>query len=239
MYQSERELEILKILSQKGYATVHQLSQWIYTSESSVRRSLTLLEKRGVVRRSYGGVELVRNATPVLPFSSRAHHNTEAKKIMAQKAVEQVHDGDVVFLDQSSSAFFVAEELSRKRTVTVVTNNIEIVSFLSQTETEVLCCGGKLSESNRTCLLGEDAHRLFREIQADVLFFSAKALSEDGVVYDCYREEVCMRRTMMDHSKRRIFLCASEKIGQTAPYRQCTLEELNLVITETDGEKHL
>lgn len=234
MYQSERELEILKILSQEGYTTVHRLSQLLYTSESSVRRCLALLENQGVVKRSYGGVELVRATMQVLPFSSRAHHNMEAKKIMARKAVQQVQDGNVIFLDQSSSALFVAEELSKKRNVTIVTNNIKIVSLLSQTDTEVICCGGKLSETNRNCLLGEDAHRIFREIQADVMFFSSKALSQDGVVYDCYREEVCIRRTMMEQARRQIFLCASEKFGQTAPYRQCTLEELDMMITETE-----
>ena len=56
MYQNERELEIQKILSREDYVTVKQLSQWLYTSESSIRRDLASLERRGLVKRSYGGV---------------------------------------------------------------------------------------------------------------------------------------------------------------------------------------
>ena len=87
MYQNERELEIRKILLQKGYASVQELSQWLYTSPSSVRRDLASLEKQGLVKRSYGGAEPVKNSSQILPFSTRAHQNILAKKAMARKAV--------------------------------------------------------------------------------------------------------------------------------------------------------
>ena len=159
MYQNERELEIQKILSREDYVTVKQLSQWLYTSESSIRRDLASLERRGLVKRSYGGVELVKSSTQVLPFSARAHYNIPAKKIMARKAAALVHEGDIVFLDQSSSAFFVAGELQRRGDITVVTNNVEIISLLSQSEMEVVSCGGFLSKTNRNCLVGDDARK--------------------------------------------------------------------------------
>jgi DeoR/GlpR family transcriptional regulator of sugar metabolism len=145
MDQNERELEIQKILSREDYVTVKQLSQWLYTSESSIRRDLASLERRGLVKRSYGGVELVKRSTLVLPFSARAHYNIPAKKIMARKAAALVREGDIVFLDQSSSAFFVAGELQRRGDITVVTNNVEIIGLLSQSEMEVVSCGGSLS----------------------------------------------------------------------------------------------
>lgn len=236
MYQNERELEIQKILSQEGYASVQQLSQWLYTSQSSIRRDLTALEKRGIVKRSYGGAELVKNNTQVLPFSARAYQNIPAKKAIAKKAVQMVRDGDIVFLDQSSSAFFVACELQHRADITVVTNNIEILSLLTQSELEVLSCGGRLGRINRSCLLGEDAHRMFRQLRADVLFFSTRALSEDGVIYDCDREEVCIRETMLQNAARKVFLCASEKFGHYAGYRQCQAEELDCIITETEDK---
>ena len=97
MYQNERELEIQKILAQTGYVSVQALSRQLYTSPSSIRRDLTALEKRGLVRRSYGGVELVKNSSQILPFSTRAHQNIPAKKIMARKAAAMVGEGSIVF----------------------------------------------------------------------------------------------------------------------------------------------
>ena len=232
MYRNERENEILKLLSSEGYVTVKQLSQLLYTSESSIRRDLTSLEKQGLVSRSYGGVSLEKNSSQVIPFSTRAHHNIAAKKVMAKKAVSLIHDGDILFLDQSSSAFFLAQELLKHAGITVVTNNIEIISFLSQSEVEVISCGGRLSKENRNCLLGSDAHGIFEEIHANTFFFSAKALSLDGVIYDCVREEVCIRNTMFANADRRVFLCDTEKVGHFAGYRQCSLQEIDVMITQ-------
>ena len=235
MYQNERELEIRKILLQKGYASVQELSQWLYTSPSSVRRDLASLEKQGLVKRSYGGAEPVKNSSQILPFSTRAHQHIPAKKAMARKAAKMVPDGAIVFLDQSSSAFFVACELQGRADLTVVTNNVEILSLLGQSKLEVIACGGRLSRSNRNCLLGSDAHSAFSQIHADIAFFSARALSSDGVIWDCDREEVCLRQSMLQNASKRVFLCASEKFPLQAGYRQCTLEDVDYVITETEN----
>lgn len=234
MYKNERELEILKILTSERYATVHQLSQWLYTSESSIRRDLTSLENQGLVTRSYGGVELTKNRSVIVPFSARAHHNIAAKKAMASKAVTLIHDGDIVFLDQSSSAFYVARELINLSNITVVTNNIEIISLLSQYDIGVISCGGKLSKVNRNCLLGYDAHQIFQQIHADIMFFSAQSLSEDCIIYDCVREEVCIRNTMLANAQKKVFLCDSEKFNRFSGYRQCSLKDVDYFITEAE-----
>lgn len=232
MYQNERQSEIRKILDQEGYVSVQQLSQWLYASPSSIRRDLAALERQGVVRRSYGGVEPVKNSTQILPFSTRAHYNIPAKKTMARKAAQLVPEGAVVFLDQSSSAFFVACELQGRADLTVVSNNVEILSLLSRTELDVISSGGQLSRSNRNCLIGSDAQRTFSQIRADILFFATKALSSEGIVSDCDREEVCLRQIMMENASQKVYLCAGEKFGHHSAFRQCTLADVDNMITE-------
>lgn len=236
MYQNEREHEIIKILSSENYATVKQLSEWLYTSESSVRRDLKSLEEQGMVKRSYGGAELTKNTSQILPFSTRAHRNVAAKKIMARKAARLINKGDIVFLDQSSSSYYVAAEILKIPNVTVVTNNIEILTLLSQSELQVISSGGHLSKSNRNCLIGTDAQKVFAEVRANILFFSAKTLSKEGTVYDCDREEICLRNAMFANAEKKVFLCSSEKYGQVAGYRQCTVKEIDRIVTEVDKE---
>ena len=234
MYRNERKQEILKILSTEGYTTVKQLSQLLYTSESSVRRDLVLLENQGLVSRSYGGVELKRKSIEIIPFSTRTHHNILAKKIMAKKACKLIQDGSIIFLDQSSSAFFVAAELQNKAKLTVVTNSVEITALLSHSEIELICCGGQLCKFNRNCFVGDDAQRIFKEIRADMAFFSSTALGADGVIYDCVREEICMRNTMLSNAEKKVFLCASEKFNRYSGFKQYDLHDVDYFITETD-----
>ena len=62
MLKNEREREIINILkNDDGFITVKELCEKLYASESSIRRDLTALEKRGIVKRTYGGAELITN----------------------------------------------------------------------------------------------------------------------------------------------------------------------------------
>ena len=237
MLKSEREQEILNILRGAGFVSVKQISKALYTSESSVRRALVTLEEMGLIKRSYGGAELLTNSSNVTSFIARIDQNIEAKKEIARKAVELIPEGSVLFLDQSSSTFFLAEELLNKKSLTVVTNNVEILGLLSQTDFKVYSTGGVLSRDNRICLVGADAQRTFEGMYADFAFFSAKSLSSEGVIWDCTREEVLVRESMMKQANKKVFLCDSAKYDTYSPYRQCALTEVDIMSSEEDRAK--
>jgi len=232
MLKNEREQEILTLLRDEGYVSVKYLSEKLYTSESSIRRALTGLEEKGFVRRSYGGAELLEHHTNVVSFGARTHHNMEAKREIARKASQLVKDGSIVFLDQSTTALFLAECLLLKSGLTVVTNNLQILSVLSQTDFTVYSSGGRLSEANRICLVGDDAQKTFSSIYADVVFFSANALADDGTISDCNREETFVRNAMLKNADKKVFLCDSEKFGSHSAFLQCTLSQVDIMVSE-------
>ncbi len=234
MLKKEREQEILNLLRDSGYITVKQMCAALYASESTVRRILSELEKKGLVRRSYGGAELLESRSHVVAFRARANHNREAKREIGRKAAALVPDGSLIFLDQSSTSFYLACELMDKKGLTVVTNNVEIVTVLAGTDFGVYSSGGRLSEENRMCLVGADAQKTFADINADFAFFSAKALSADGVISDCTREEVYVRISMLKNAKKKVFLCDSEKFDTDSAFRQCTLNDVDMLISEGD-----
>ena len=238
MLKNEREREIINILkADGGFVSVKSMCDALYASESSVRRDLRALEARGLVRRSYGGVEPITNFSDVISFNKRRHHNADAKIRMAKKAVSLVKDGDVIFLDQSSSAFYLAKELMDKSGITVVTNNTEIITLMSGTSIKTVSSGGTLSNENRTCLIGEDAHYIFGRIYADLVFFSTKSLSDDGVISDCSREEVLVRDAMLSNGARKVYLCDSEKFGTRSAYKQCELADVDFLVSESSEAK--
>ena len=112
MHNKERELEILNILKKAdGFVSTAQLCRTLFASESSIRRDLKDLEQQGLLKRSYGGATPATGFSNIVTFSHRTHQNTEAKVQIAKKAAELIHDGAIVFLDQSSTAFYLANEL--------------------------------------------------------------------------------------------------------------------------------
>lgn len=233
MHNREREQEILNMLkSSGGFVTVKQFCQALFASESSIRRDLQALEAQGLVKRSYGGASLSGSYSTIVTFNHRTRQNIAAKREIAKKAAALIGDGEIVFLDQSSTAFYLAEELKKFSSLTVVTNNIEILMLLSDSGLRVMASGGFLSEENRNCLIGGDAQHTFETVYADWLFFSVNALSHDGIVSDCSREEINVRHAMLRNAEKKVLLCDSSKFGLRAPYRQCGLQEVDYLISE-------
>ena len=103
MYRGERESEILRELEVCGYATVEYLAEKIHISPSSIRRDLSDLEKKGQIRRSYGGAELTEGVGKTVPYQMRTHENVSHKRMIAKKAASLVPSYSTVFLDGSSS----------------------------------------------------------------------------------------------------------------------------------------
>ena len=238
MLKNEREREIINLMKlQNGFITVNELCSLLYASKSSIRRDLTSLEDKGIIKRTYGGAELATSFSNIASFSKRAHHNMASKKVIAKKAAKLIKDRNIIFLDQSSTSFYLANELTERSSLTIITNNIDILSVLSGSKNKVVSSGGYLSPENRNCLIGADAQDTFENIYADIMFFSAKSLSSDGIISDYTREEVTLRNSMLKNSKKKVFLCDSTKFGTHSAYKQCSLSDIDCMISEVDNLK--
>ncbi len=239
MLNKEREHEIMSILkTTKGFVTVKHLCDTLFASESSIRRDLKSLEERGLVKRSYGGVSLVVNYSNIVTFNHRTRENAIAKREIAKKAANLIKDSDIVFLDQSSTAFYLANELINRTSLTVVTNNIEIMMLLSNSRIKLISSGGMLSDENRNCLIGGDAQKTFENVFADIMFFSVKAIADDGIVTDCSREEIVVRNAMLKNAHTKVLLCDSSKFDKHAPFKQCELGDVHYLISEENSAQH-
>lgn len=233
MYKCEREKEITDILGQTGYATVEYLSQKLHISPSSVRRDLSVLESRGILRRSYGGAELSDAAKKSIPFSMRSHENSAEKRRIAAIAAGLVREGDVVFLDGSSTCFFLLRELVGIRGITIVTNGVDALSFLSSYRIRTVSTGGRISEDNRAALVGEAAVKCFEDMRADIAFFSTQALDGEGNIFDCYAEEIPARRAMVKNAEKCVYLCDGSKRGTVSTYRVLSLSSVDVAVGDT------
>ena len=55
MLTEQRQEEILRLLNQKGSVTLQELKEYFHASESTIRRDLNALDKRGALTKVFGG----------------------------------------------------------------------------------------------------------------------------------------------------------------------------------------
>src|SRR3954463_2090066 len=108
MLAATRREEIRVMLLESGAVTVSQLQGRFGVSPMTARRDLDELERRGAARRTHGGAVLPSIAAPENSFTQRGGGGPEAKPRLATAAFELLEGGETVFLDSSSSAYFLA-----------------------------------------------------------------------------------------------------------------------------------
>ena len=228
-----QEKKILEILQAKEYASVGELSSSLLISPSTVRRTLEGLENKKLVTRTHGGAKINKDNNVSPSFTFRIHQNSFEKKKMALSAIKLIKNGDIIFLDGSTSAFYIAEYLNEFKDIRVITNGIDTLSLLSKNNITAYSTGGQVSSSNPSVLVGRYAENTISNFYADIAFFSAQSLSIDGEIYDCFEEEIFLRRAMIKNSKTKVFLCDNTKVGKTSPFHLCSLKDTDYVASNT------
>ncbi len=226
---SENNLEnlILNFLQDKKNASIEELASLTYVSPSTIRRKLEIMQNKGLVKRTHGGAVLNNDKNFFPSFTFRSHQNSLEKKKIALAAIKLIKDGDLIFLDGSTSAFYIAEYLSEFKNIKVITNGIDTLSLLSKNNIEAYSTGGHISPVNRSVLVGHYAIEMLKNLHADFTFFSVQSIDSNCELYDCFEEENFVRKHMLANSSKSVLLCDSTKFNQSSPYRLCSLSEVN------------
>ena len=231
----ERKRQILEIILKEKKVNVKELSKRLFISEPSIRRDLAELEKEKLLRRVHGGAILEEHSDSYIkiPFIIREFEFYDAKNIIAKKAADLVKDGDVIMLDASSSAYAMIPFLADKSNITVITSGVKSLIRLAEYGINTYSTGGRLLPS---CLsmIDSDAQDTISNYHADIVFFSCRGLSEDGIATDFSIEENLVRQKMIAQSKRAVLLCAGEKYGKKYMHNLCKVKDIDCVVSEIE-----
>lgn len=196
------------------------------------------MEQQGIIKRTFGGVVLSELLNKEIPLSMREHENMSAKDYIAKEAVKFIRDGQVIFLDASSTVFRIVKYLAPFSNITVITNSPKASLKLAELKIKSFCTGGLLLE-NSIAYVGTYAENFIKNFNADIFFFSSRGITANGVITDSSIEESDLRRTMLLNSKKSIFLCTSDKIGKQFFYNLTDISEIDRVICDTEISFHV
>ena len=130
MLKIERFSRIEEELKKKGSLDIPTLSQMLECSDETVRRDLRELETLGRLNRIRGGAYLSDKYDKTYASPLRKTLYQKEKSQISRKAIEFVHDRDVVFLDSSTTCLTLAGLLlDSKLSLTIVTNSMLICSL--------------------------------------------------------------------------------------------------------------
>ncbi|MBQ8207560.1 MAG: DeoR/GlpR transcriptional regulator [Clostridia bacterium] len=237
MYQKERIQIITEILKQNGFVTVKFLTEELDYSTATINRDLNAMEKQNIIRRIYGGAELVEEKN--VPLFFRYSKMRPIKNKIGKKAAEFICDGDTVFIDCSTTAQYLGKHITERKDLTVITNNLSLASFLSEYNITSICLGGRIMEPPSMVYSAETVENV-KKYSADKMFFSAGGITEDGKI-GCGEYEVhyLMIKAMMENSDERFLLFDHEKIKPSCEQYIGTFGDVDKIITDFSFSEEL
>lgn len=234
VFADERQDRIAELVAARGKVRIARLTEMFGVSEPTLRKDLSALEKRGLLKRTHGGAVSVRPPAE-MELTARAVHQAEAKRAIAVSCLEEIRDGESVFLDGGTTVEQIARSLATTgRYVTVLTNAPAVAEILAETPSvgHVLL-GGQLRRISG-CLIGPLTLENLQRFTIDAAFIGAGGVSESGItVADL--GEAHLKAAVIERAQRVILPIDHGKIGVSDFTRVCSPEDIDVLVTnQTD-----
>ena len=146
MLAEERFGQILNLLSKQRTATVQELCEALGTSESTIRRDLTELDRLGKLNKVHGGATLPdsRFLADEPTMEAKESQAVEQKRSIAQAAAKLINADDFVFIDAGSTTLELVRALAGDALkASYVTNGVAHARALARKGCRVYLPGGR------------------------------------------------------------------------------------------------
>jgi len=233
LYREERHRLIIETAREAGHVESAPLAELLNVSLETVRRDLTVLERRGLLKRTHGG------AIPIhrLPFDARLAERSEMmveeKKRIAKAALAHIPEEGSMLLDGGTTTAMLATLLPSELSLTVVTNSLPIATILSTNPRLTVVSPGGTLRNRSKCYVGRWALQNLLEIRVDVAFIGTNGLTVERGLSTADEREAQIKRAMIQAAREVIVLTDHTKIGVDDFCRFGNIEEIDLLITDS------
>ncbi len=233
MIKDDRKSNILQILNERKYCTVQYLSKELYVAPITVRRDLKEMEDAGLILRCFGGATIPDHENREVPFEIRNKNNFNEKVEIAKKASRLIKNGDVIFMDASTTVSHIIEYVTDDMNITIITNSTYVLEKAKEKHIKCYSTGGMPVE-NSHALVGTIAENTIKSLFANVCFFSTQGINSEGVITDHSELETSLRRLMINNSQQQYYLFDSSKLSKQFAFRVTDINKITNYITDSD-----
>jgi DeoR family transcriptional regulator, fructose operon transcriptional repressor len=227
-----RQHEIYLLALRNGSVDVSELAHHFDVTTETIRRDLSELQERQLVRRVHGGAVPVERQYHEPMIEARDSLNAPQKHDIAQQAITQVPERGSVIIDSGSTGQRLAEVFPTSRRVHVLTNSLTTgLTLARRGVTDLTVLGGGV-RTNTFAMVDASVVESLRRLRADVLFISCDGLSLERGLTTPYREESLVKRAMIESSRWVVAIVDASKFGNDQTFGYADFDDIDVLITD-------
>ncbi|GAA4265440.1 DeoR/GlpR family DNA-binding transcription regulator [Frondihabitans peucedani] len=232
MYAPERHLRIVEEARQHGRVDVRDLAELLEVTPETIRRDLTSLERRGLVRRAHGGAIPVERITFHPGVGDRGGINTAEKMVIAQAAVDEIPENGSIIIDAGTSTILLAQMLPSDRGLTVVTHSLPVaMAVASRPGIDLHLLGGSVRRDSLAGV-GTWTHQLVGMVSVDAAFISVGGITPERGLTTHNIAEAAVKSALIKAARRSILLADHTKFGREEFGRVAPIAAIDTIITD-------
>jgi DeoR/GlpR family transcriptional regulator of sugar metabolism len=236
MLKKERQAYIIQQINIHNKVLSADLGNQLEVSEDTIRRDLQELAEDGKLIKVHGGA--LANSFH-FTIETKNVYNLSAKQIIAKKALELIKDGMLIVISGGTTMRELVKLLPPQLNATFVTANVPIaLELLDHPNVEVIFLGNKLLKSAQMAVGAEVVQRL-SQIRADLCLLGTNSIDPIYGITDLEWEIIEVKKAMIACSKKVVSLAISEKLNTEQHLQVCTLDKIDVLITELAPEDEL
>jgi DeoR family transcriptional regulator, fructose operon transcriptional repressor len=230
---AKRHLELVELVRARGQMTVHELASHFGVSGDTVRRDLDLLANQGLLKRTHGGAVAMDNLVHQdSTFMQRMSTRVPAKKRIARAACQLIRDGETLMLNGGSTTRLFAAELSARRNLTIVTNNLTVPATLpAECARDVYILGGQY-KGDAQVTVGPVGFVSAASITVDSAVIGVGGVTVNEGLTTTVLEECAMILAMICSARRTIVVADASKFGHNSFAHICPLGRIQVLVTD-------
>ena len=236
VFADERQTRIAEMVSARGRARIGELAEALGVTEPTIRKDLSALQARGVLKRTYGGALALH---PIIDreFAEREAANRAGKAAIARACLALLHDGDSVFLDSGTTVDAVARGLAARNRraeplrLAVLTNTLAVATALGDVPgLECVLLGGQLQPVDGS-VVGPLALENLERFAFGLAFLGVSGFSELGLSVGSI-SEAAVKAAVVGRAQRVVVATDHTKVGTTDFARIAGLDEIDVVVMD-------
>ena len=231
MKSKQRRDAIAAHVLQQGDARIDDLVAKFGVSRMTILRHLDELATQGVLRKLHGSVTAQPSSVYESLFAFRQSQRTNEKALLASVAIDEIEPGQVVLIDDSTTANALAPLLPRKAPLKVVTNSLDLTNAVANSEGISLLVLGGDYHPTYNAFIGHVCENAIAALRVNVFICSASAVV-DGCALIQDPQVARVKQAMFKAAQRRILLVDSGKFQKVALHLFAPLSDFDVVITE-------
>lgn len=231
MTPKERQDKIMEILTQKLEVNVLKLATLFNVTDETIRRDLKVLEEEKKVIRSYGGAKLFTTRKCEVPIAVRQDIFKESKLKISEICSNYINDNDVIFIDASTTAYYIIPHLLKKKNITIVSNSLLHLGYASSfKKLKIICLGGTLDPLSNS-FLGSQTILQVKNIFFDKAFISCRGMNKLAIT-DANDQQALLRKIVLQHTNYQYLILDQTKFDVTSLHVIEETKNLSHIITD-------